>query len=128
MNHELKLEIDSNDDFENDDSNDVFSDASADASRKKNVTKSVLKRVLKSVKSVLTRSTSFLTFVYLLNVRIAFEKDVIFETSLSHHVNFSVEKRFFLRSHTSEMTTKTRHHVNDKHLICHLVSLKTIVI
>jgi hypothetical protein len=127
--HELELENDSNNDFENDsnDSNDVFSDDSlSDVSIKKNVIKSVLKRVLKSVKSV--RSTSPHSFVYLLNVRVAFEKDVIFETSLSHHVNFSIEKRFFLRSYTSEMTTKTRHHVNDKHLACHLVSLKTIVI
>jgi hypothetical protein len=128
------------DDSDND-SDDAFSDSPFDASRKKDVSKSarisvksVFKSVFKSIKSiksikpVLIRSSSSLTFVYLLNVRVLYEKNVIFETSLSHHVNFSVKKRFFLRSYSTQMTTKAANHANDKMLVCHLITLKAIVL
>jgi hypothetical protein len=121
--------------FEND-SDDAFSDSSSDALRKKNVSKrvfksvfkSVLKRVSKSVKSVFNRSASSLRFAYLLNVRVLYEKNVIFETSLSHHVNSDLKKRFFLRSYINQMTTKAANHVNDKMLACHLITLKATVV
>jgi hypothetical protein len=118
------------------DSDDAFSDSPSDAPRKKNVSKRVfksvpkpvLKRVSKSVKSVSNRPTSPLRFAYLLNVRVLYEKDVIFETSLPHHVNSDLKKRFFLRPYTNQMTTKTANHANDKMLACHLITLKATVI
>jgi hypothetical protein len=116
------------DDFVDDLVDDLFTDdSSSDALRKKNVSKSTRKSV-KSAKSVLRRSTSSFTFVYLLHVKVLYENDVIFETFFSHHVNFTTKKRFFLRSFISEMTAKIKIHVNERHLICHLVSLKATVI
>jgi hypothetical protein len=103
---------------------DLFTDdSSSDVLRKKNVSKST-RKLVKSAKLVLRRSTSSFTFVYLLHVKVLYENDVIFETSFSHHVNFTTKKRFFLRSFISEMTTKIKIYVNERHLICHLVSLK----
>jgi hypothetical protein len=101
--------------------NDLFmNDSSFNVLRKKNVSK--------LAKSVFKRSTISFTFVYLLHVQVLYENNVIFEIFFSHHVNFTTKKRFFLRSFINEMTAKIKIHINERHLICHLISLKVIVI
>jgi hypothetical protein len=124
-NWERDVDIDMNVDDSDDD---VFTESSDDHVIA--FLKASFKASLKASFKALFKASfkEFMTFAYLLNVKILYESHVVFETSLSHHVNFSVEKRFFLRSYISEMTTKAKNHVNGKMLACHLVHLKAVVL
>ncbi len=68
---------------------------------------------------------------YLLNIKLQYEKDVIFQTSLPRHVNPAPasydEKVFHLNDHKIDMKKKALRHANVKTFACHLISMKITV-
>ena len=65
---------------------------------------------------------------YLLNVKMSYEKHVVFETVISYEVNSTTSKRFFLRSYTGDMSLKAETYANSKMYACYLVDIKATVL
>ena len=65
---------------------------------------------------------------YLLNVKMSYEKHVVFETVIPYEVNSTTSKRFFLRSYTGDMSLKAETYANSKMYACHLVDIKATVL
>jgi hypothetical protein len=65
----------------------------------------------------------------LLNVKMMYEKNVVFQISISRHVSSESiaydEKAFHFISHKMNMKKKTRRYANAKIFACHLISVKT---
>jgi hypothetical protein len=74
-------------------------------------------------------SSSSKIIIYLLNVKIMYEKNVIFQIFISRQVNFESiaydEKVFHFISHKINIKKKARRYTNAKIFACHLISVKT---
>jgi hypothetical protein len=122
-------------DVENDE-NDVFSTSESfvfDALSRKVILK-VLKSVRKSVsskKKISSLSSFFKIVVYLLNVKMMYEKDVIFQIFISRHVNAKLiaydERIFHFTSYKIHMQQKAQRYANAKIFACHLINVKTTI-
>jgi hypothetical protein len=108
------------------DEDNVFSTFS-EASFIRKVFISIRKKV--STKKKISSSSSSKIIIYLLNVKMMYEKNVIFQIFISRQVNSESiaydEKAFHFISHKMNMKKKARRFANAKIFACHLINVKT---
>ncbi len=108
------------------DENDVFS-TSSEAFFIRKVFISIRKKA--SAKKKISFSSSSKIIIYLLNVKMMYEKNVIFQIFISCQVNSESitydEKAFHFINHKMNMKKKARRFANAKIFACHLISVKT---
>jgi hypothetical protein len=126
---------DSADDFADDfvhfvDEDDVFSTSFEALFARKALFKVFIfirKRAL--AKKKISFSSSSKIIIYLLNVKMMYEKNVIFQIFISRQFNSESitydEKAFHFISHKMNMKEKARRFANAKIFACHLISVKT---
>ncbi len=81
-----------------------------------------------SAEKKISFSSSSKIIIYLLNVKMIYEKNVIFQIFISRHVNSESiaydEKTFHFINHKMNMKKKTRRYANAKIFACHLINVK----
>jgi hypothetical protein len=106
--------------------NDVFS-TSSEAFLIRKIFISIRKRA--SAKKKTSFSSSSKIIIYLLNVKMMYEKNVIFQIFISCQVNSELivydEKAFHFINHKMNMKKKTRKFANAKIFACHSINVKT---
>jgi hypothetical protein len=82
-----------------------------------------------SAKKKISFSSSSKIIIYLLNVKMIYEKNVIFQIFIFRHVNSESiaydEKTFHFINHKMNMKKKARKYANAKIFACHLINVKT---
>jgi hypothetical protein len=112
------------------DEDDVFSTFS-EASFVRKVLFKVLISIRKraSAKKKTSSSSSSKIIIYLLNVKMMYEKNVIFQIFISRQINSESiaydEKAFHFISHKMNMKNKAQRYANAKIFACHLINVKT---
>jgi hypothetical protein len=84
-----------------------------------------------STKKKISLSSSSKIIIYLLNVKMMYEKNVIFQIFISRQVNSESiaydEKAFHFISHKMNMKKKARKYANAKIFACHLINVKSMM-
>ncbi len=108
------------------DEDDVFS-TSSEAFFIRKAFISIRKRA--SAKKKTSSSSSSKIIIYLLNVKMMYEKNVIFQIFISRQINSESiaydEKAFHFINHKMNMKKKARKFANAKIFACHLINVKT---
>jgi hypothetical protein len=118
------------------DEDDVFSTSSEAFFVRKTLFKvfiSIRKRASAKKKILLSLSSlsSSKIIIYLLNVKMMYEKNVIFQIFISCQVNFESiaydVKAFYFINHKMNMKKKARKYANAKIFACHLINVKKTI-